>query len=204
MSANGHSFIDILKIDIEGAEFATLEALLAAYAHEPSLPFGQLQLEIHARDSEYAQFPKFLEWWEKLEAAGLRPFWTEPNLVYVNLVRGVGPTLTEVGENWLIIIIYNSELMIFFVSSTPSSTSKETTILSPTPARHSGCQNLTALLYATTLPHVEPHHHLASSNLKSSQNPRQNQNLMYTHPPVGLEYTTHPLACLSPSDIYNL
>jgi hypothetical protein len=96
MSQNGHSWIDILKIDIEGAEFDTLEALMSAYAHESSLPFGQLQIEIHARDSEYAKFPKFLEWWEKLEAAGLRPFWTEPNLVYVNLVRGVQPTLAEV------------------------------------------------------------------------------------------------------------
>jgi len=94
MKNNGHTFIDILKIDIEGSEFATLETLLAAYAGRP-LPFGQLQLEIHARDSEYAQFPKFLGWWEKLEAAGLRPFWTEPNLVYVNIVQGVKPTLAE-------------------------------------------------------------------------------------------------------------
>jgi len=94
MNQNGHTFIDILKIDIEGAEFATLEALLAAYADAPSLPFGQLQLEIHARDSEFSYFAKFLEWWEKLEAAGLRPFWTEPNLVYVNIIKG-RPTLAE-------------------------------------------------------------------------------------------------------------
>ena len=98
MAQNNHTFIDILKIDIEGAEFATLDTLIDAYPAErgAGLPFGQLQIEIHARDSEYAKFPRFLEWWEKLERAGLRPFWTEPNLVYVNLVQGVRPTLAEV------------------------------------------------------------------------------------------------------------
>ncbi|KZP34203.1 hypothetical protein FIBSPDRAFT_719945 [Athelia psychrophila] len=108
MAQNNHTFIDILKIDIEGAEFATLDSLMDAYpsAFNPQgardagitgggLPFGQLQLEIHARDSEYASFPRFQEWWEKMERAGLRPFWTEPNLVYVNLVKGVKPTLAE-------------------------------------------------------------------------------------------------------------
>lgn len=95
MAQNNHTFIDILKIDIEGAEFATLDTLIDAYGSDP-LPFGQLQLEIHARDSEYATFPRYLEWWTKLERAGLRPFWTEPNLVYVNLVRGVRPDLAEV------------------------------------------------------------------------------------------------------------
>ena len=38
------------------------------------LPFGQLQLEIHIWDRS---FEYFLTWWEKLEKAGLRPFWTE-------------------------------------------------------------------------------------------------------------------------------
>lgn len=109
MAQNNHTFIDILKIDIEGAEFATLDSLMDAYPSAfnaqgardagitgGGLPFGQLQLEIHARDSEYASFPRFQEWWEKMERAGLRPFWTEPNLVYVNLVTGVKPTLAEV------------------------------------------------------------------------------------------------------------
>jgi len=95
MTQNGHVFIDILKIDIEGAEFGALETFIDDYAHADSLPFGQLQIEIHARDSEFAAFPRFLAWWEKLEAAGLRPFWNEPNLVYVNIVKGVQPTLAK-------------------------------------------------------------------------------------------------------------
>ena len=113
MAQNNHSFIDILKIDIEGAEFEIVEALIDVYPFASStswfsdkgrsgragggLPFGQLQLEIHVRDNiPWTYFPRFLLWWEKLEKAGLRPFWTEPNLVYINLVRGVRPDVVEV------------------------------------------------------------------------------------------------------------
>ena len=100
MERNGHDFIDILKIDIEGYEFEALDAFLDAFIpapeyearhpHAPAgdlpvLPVGQLQLEIHARD-DAGDFKRFRKWWERLENAGLRPFWTEPNLVYINLV----------------------------------------------------------------------------------------------------------------------
>jgi len=95
MERNGHNFIDVLKIDIEGGEFDSLEAFINSFHGEP-LPFGQLQLELHVRgDVAWEEFPNFLKWWEKLEAAGLRPFFSEPNLVYVNLVRGVRPELIE-------------------------------------------------------------------------------------------------------------
>ncbi|KAG8874697.1 hypothetical protein FRB98_008300, partial [Tulasnella sp. 332] len=91
MKMNGHDFIDILKIDIEGAEFSVLTDLLKGYKGRP-LPFGQLQLEVHAWGKE---FYEFVEWWEALEGAGLRPFFIEPNLVYLNLFRGSIPDLTE-------------------------------------------------------------------------------------------------------------
>ncbi|KAJ2934975.1 hypothetical protein H1R20_g2123, partial [Candolleomyces eurysporus] len=82
MKMNGHDHIDILKIDIEGWEFETLTTLIKPYINSGlPLPFGQLQLEIHIWKKSFAQF---LSWWEMLEAAGLRPFWTEPNLVYQN------------------------------------------------------------------------------------------------------------------------
>lgn len=52
-----------------------MTALLTPYisSGEP-LPFGQLQLEIHIWHKSFAEY---LTWWETLEAAGLRPFWTE-------------------------------------------------------------------------------------------------------------------------------
>ncbi|ELU41944.1 MFS_1 domain-containing protein [Rhizoctonia solani AG-1 IA] len=75
MEHHGHTFIDILKVDIESAEFNVLGETVRYYKERDlPLPFGQLQLEIH---SENVPFEKFLQWWEDLEAAGLRPFHTE-------------------------------------------------------------------------------------------------------------------------------
>ena len=90
----GHTFIDVLKIDIEGGEFDALTSFITSHTRG-NLPVGQLQLEIHALHG-HERFDYFINWWESLEAAGLRPFWTEPNLVYINIMRGVGPELTEV------------------------------------------------------------------------------------------------------------
>ncbi|KAJ6618661.1 hypothetical protein B0H10DRAFT_2217404 [Mycena sp. CBHHK59/15] len=79
MKMNCHTHIDILKIDIGRWEFETLAALIKPYlAPGKPLPFGQLQLEVHIWNTTFA---RCLTWWEMLEAAGLRPFWTEPNLV---------------------------------------------------------------------------------------------------------------------------
>jgi len=90
----GHGFIDILKVDIEGGEFDSLASFLTSHA-DGELPIGQLQLEIHAWGGR-ERFDYFVKWWEALEASGLRPFWTEPNLVYLNLYPGSKPGLTEV------------------------------------------------------------------------------------------------------------
>lgn len=94
MRTNGHAYIDILKVDIEGYEFETLKAMIQPYVDsgEP-LPFGQLQVELHMWSK---RFPDFLSWWEMLEAAGLRPVMMEPNLVYVNYNRASGAELAEV------------------------------------------------------------------------------------------------------------
>ena len=71
----GHTHIDILKVDIESWEFDTMTTLVDPYiVSGKPLPFGQLQMEIHIWDRT---FEYFLTWWEKLEKAGLRPFWTE-------------------------------------------------------------------------------------------------------------------------------
>ena len=76
MRMNGHTHIDVLKIDIEGWEFGTLETIARSYlaTDDGPLPFGQLQLEIHLWHKSFADI---LGWWETLERAGLRPFMTE-------------------------------------------------------------------------------------------------------------------------------
>ncbi|KAI0032697.1 methyltransferase domain-containing protein [Vararia minispora EC-137] len=83
MELNGHDFVDILKIDVEGSEFDALSSFLETLPAGVPLPFGQLQIEIHAWDA-HGDLPRFLTWWEALESAGLRPYWWEPNLLYVN------------------------------------------------------------------------------------------------------------------------
>ncbi|KAG8833432.1 hypothetical protein FRC18_003625 [Serendipita sp. 400] len=77
MKKNGHTFIDILKLDIEGSEFDVLDSIFKEYKGKP-LPFGQLQLEVHVGSKSFADF---LHWWERLEEAGLRPFWTEVRVI---------------------------------------------------------------------------------------------------------------------------
>ncbi len=100
MQQNGHSFIDLLKIDVEEAEFDSLASFVHHFAStstEPDIavPVGQMQLEIHAWGA-HAAFPTFKRWWESLERVGFRPFWTEPNLVYLQIMRGSLPDLAEV------------------------------------------------------------------------------------------------------------
>jgi FkbM family methyltransferase len=106
MRANGHTYIDIMKMDIEGAEFDALSSL-AEYTKEqakrnneatPLLPIGQLLLEIH-----FMQPPKgfsipsdlttWLEWWSSLEELGLRAVNNEDN--WIGNVRFGKPRFME-------------------------------------------------------------------------------------------------------------
>jgi len=84
MEHNGHDFIDILKVDIEGAEFASLAAFFDFYESQPRpssasespmdftssgakydfvgkpLPIGQLQIELHPREDDESAFIPFV------------------------------------------------------------------------------------------------------------------------------------------------
>ncbi|KAH0443023.1 hypothetical protein CKAH01_14797 [Colletotrichum kahawae] len=91
MEMNGHQYIDILKMDIETAEFEAMDWFMADFA-SGEFPIGQLMIEIHffhQRDSKV-----FLDWWERMEARGLRPTWTEPNLLGVTMGEAL-PLLAE-------------------------------------------------------------------------------------------------------------
>ncbi|KAF9438310.1 hypothetical protein BGZ76_008698 [Entomortierella beljakovae] len=77
MKENGHDWIDILKVDIEGSEYPTFDAIMDDFGDV--LPFSQLQIELHVRQN-WVDFPRFLKWWERLESKGVYPWWTEINL----------------------------------------------------------------------------------------------------------------------------
>lgn len=92
MKANGHSFIDIMKMDIEGAEFDALASLIHSTLEErgrygnATLPVGQLLVEVHfMKEPEGFNIPKdlssWLKWWASLEKMGLRPVNNEDNWI---------------------------------------------------------------------------------------------------------------------------
>lgn len=72
MARLGHSFVDILKVDIEGHEW---EAFLSdIFASEGPLPFGQLLIEVHVENFRLAG-----KFFDVAEQRGLRMFFKEPN-----------------------------------------------------------------------------------------------------------------------------
>lgn len=81
-------------MDIEFAEFESMESLMAEFAGR-ELPVGQFMVEIHFFNGLNSE--GYLKWWEKLEAHGMRPTWTEPNLLSVTLnINGdKNPSLAE-------------------------------------------------------------------------------------------------------------
>lgn len=94
MTERGHSWIDVLKVDIEGGEFAAFEQIFTDFPEE--LPFGHLSMEIHltnfvggkAAEEEGKQFQWFWVWWTKLERLGLRAWVSEVNHLF-NVNSGV-------------------------------------------------------------------------------------------------------------------
>lgn len=89
MKTNGHSFVDILKMDIEGAEFDVLTSLIESVLADgnASLPFGQLLVEVHFKKKQPEGFniprdlSSWLKWWDSLEKMGLRPVNNEENWI---------------------------------------------------------------------------------------------------------------------------
>jgi Methyltransferase domain len=90
MNQNNHSYIDILKIDIEGAEYAAFDAFMDSYeaSGATTLPVGQVMIELHLLDDQSVNFERFTNWWERLESFGMRPTWLEVNLLAVTLGKG--------------------------------------------------------------------------------------------------------------------
>jgi hypothetical protein len=73
MEARQHKYLDILKIDIEGAEYDVLEALIEA----DHLPFTQLLVEYHKRFLSETSKHRHDEVLQKLERAGFTQLWSQ-------------------------------------------------------------------------------------------------------------------------------
>jgi len=91
MEQNGHDWIDILKIDVEGAEFSVLPDIIKEFG-DGNLPFSQLLIELHL-DHNQKSLEEFGAFWESLEQAGLRAFSSELN--YPSIFWLAYPTAME-------------------------------------------------------------------------------------------------------------
>ncbi|KAL2065662.1 hypothetical protein VTL71DRAFT_3332 [Oculimacula yallundae] len=89
MDRNKHTYIDILKIDIEGSEYTALDSFMDACDRAGGvMPIGQVMIELHLVDDQHINFERFTKWWERLEKFGMRPTWLEINLLAVTLGKG--------------------------------------------------------------------------------------------------------------------
>lgn len=89
MDKNKHTYIDILKIDIEGGEYTALDSFMDAVERTGGkMPVGQVMIELHLVDDMHVNFERFTKWWERLEGFGMRPVWLEINLLAVTLGDG--------------------------------------------------------------------------------------------------------------------
>ncbi len=81
MTINGHDWIDILKMDAEGAEYGSLNMLIDDIEDEDEgqgiLPFDQFLVEIH--NNGFDVYGRIIPWFNRLEAMGLRAVHAEKN-----------------------------------------------------------------------------------------------------------------------------
>ena len=79
MKKNGDTFIDILKVDVEGAEWAALEKAVFDFPNW-TLPIGQLQVELHSWGTPTTEwYTMYRSLFLNLEKSGLRLFSLEVN-----------------------------------------------------------------------------------------------------------------------------
>ncbi|PSN58603.1 hypothetical protein BS50DRAFT_580615 [Corynespora cassiicola Philippines] len=97
MKSNNHSYIDLVKMDIEGAEFDAMSSLVSFVLGEQreganaTIPIGQLLVEIHLWTAPFDEddgeliVPKnissWIQWWSNIEELGLRPVNNEDNWI---------------------------------------------------------------------------------------------------------------------------
>ena len=79
MRESGHAWIDLLKIDVEGAEWEALESLVAQSGGQ-ALPITQAQVEFHVGWGGHGP-QDAVDLLEALDGAGMRVFHVEENAV---------------------------------------------------------------------------------------------------------------------------
>ncbi|CAL8144927.1 unnamed protein product [Orchesella dallaii] len=110
MKENDHGWIDVMLLDIDGAEYEVLSQILEDF--EEVLPFAQIIVKFHINDVPALE--KFRKLFETLEKRGLRPYYFNEEAVKNrdSIIGGVmeysflnfrGKHLLLVGKNGIVI-----------------------------------------------------------------------------------------------------
>lgn len=79
-----HDYIDVLKVDVDGAEWRSFEAVFddidPKLGEDAALPFGQLQIETTGLDITPRNASRIAEFWKRASRHGLAAFHLETNL----------------------------------------------------------------------------------------------------------------------------
>ena len=79
MASLNHTYIDVLKVDVDGAEWRAFEAFFTHHAESDTLPFAQLQIETTGPDFTSANLGRVARFFQTLAAKGFRAFRLEAN-----------------------------------------------------------------------------------------------------------------------------
>ena len=73
-----HTFVDVLKMDIEGSEVAVIDHAHRTWGRE--FPFGQLQIEVHEMRAGGPKKPQLFRMMDQIEQRGFHIFHKEVNV----------------------------------------------------------------------------------------------------------------------------
>ncbi len=88
MDKKGYDHIDLLKVDVDGAEYRSMHKFMDDFAKEGVLPISQLSMELHLDDDKNWNFGKVYSFMERFEEFGLRISGREVNF---GAAAGEGP-----------------------------------------------------------------------------------------------------------------
>lgn len=82
--------------------------------YDDVLPFSQLLVEIHLKEEngDEVSFSDFRQWWERVEAAGLRPFWAEQDMSPESLMVSLNPGKTVKFSHYSFINTRGSHILL--------------------------------------------------------------------------------------------
>jgi len=90
MEELGHTWVDILKVDVDGAEWRSFEAIFDQIG---TVPASQLQIETTGLDITVDKMPQIIDFFKNVSNDGMRVFNIDPNPGTCNRDERHGPSV---------------------------------------------------------------------------------------------------------------